>query len=57
MKWLLLCCGLVAATSLTGCCRPGGLFSQPAYPGPTYGTGSYYATPTTTYAANPCPCQ
>ncbi|HEX5446177.1 MAG TPA: hypothetical protein VFW87_20280 [Pirellulales bacterium] len=56
MKWLLLCCGLVAATSLAGCCRPGGLFSQPAY-GPTYTSGSYYGTPTTTYAAAPCSCQ
>ena len=57
MKWLLLCCGLVAANSLAGCCRPGGLFSQPAAYGPTPAATMYYGTPTPTYSANPCACQ
>lgn len=52
MKWLLVV-GALTLASLSGCCQPGGLFSQQPY-------GSYYqptyAAPATTYAA-PCACQ
>ncbi|MGH7136866.1 MAG: hypothetical protein ACREHD_14090 [Pirellulales bacterium] len=54
MKWLLVVGALALVSSLSGCCQPGGLFSQQ----PSYGTyyQPTYAAPATNYA-NPCACQ
>ena len=57
MRWLLVVAALTAISSLSGCCQPGGLFSPASSYGSYYSPAPYYATPTPTYATNPCPCQ